>query len=107
MGNKEVNMDKVIDVTAARRQLGTLLDEVFYKKDSFTIQRKGKALAKIIPMEVDNSQDSNVSTVTHQQRALLEEMEGLPVIPINSNPADILRSIREEKRLKATMNYGK
>lgn len=100
-------MERTIDVTAARRQLGTLLDEVFHKKDIVTIQRKGKSLAKIIPLEGENFQDDNPATVSPRQRALLEEMEGLPVIPINSDPTDILRSMREEKRMKANVKYGK
>ena len=52
-------------------------------------------------MEFDNSQNINNTTISLQQQALLEEMEGLPVIPMNSNPVNILRSLREEKRLKA------
>ena len=44
-------MERKIDVTTARRQLGTLLDEVFYKGDIFTIERKGKPLAQIIPFK--------------------------------------------------------
>lgn len=102
----EVIVERVIDVTEARRQLGTLLDEVFYKKDIITIQRKGKSLAKIVPLKSDNPQDSNITSVSPQQRKLLEEMEGLPVILVNSNPTDILRSIREEKKMKANMKYG-
>ena len=100
-------MERVIDVTAARRQFGTLLDEVFHKKDIITIQRKGKSLAKIIPLESENSKDDNITVISPKQRALLEEMEGLPVIPITSDPTNILRSMREEKRMKANVKYGK
>ena len=100
-------MERVIDVTAARRQFGTLLDEVFHKKDIITIQRKGKSLAKIIPLESENSKDYNSTAVSPKQRALLEEMEGLPVIPITSDPTNVLRSMREEKRMKANVKYGK
>ena len=96
-------MERVIDVTAARRQFGTLLDEVFHKKDIITIQRKGKSLAKIIPLESENSNNN----VTPKQRALFEEMKGLPVIQTTSDPTNILRSMREEKRMKANVKYGK
>lgn len=99
-------MERVIDVTAARRQLGTLLDEVFYKKEIITIQRKGKSLAKIVPLENDNSGDNDTTIISPQQRSLLEDMEGLPVFSINSNPTNILRSMREEKKMKANMKYG-
>ena len=100
-------MERVIDVTAARRQLGTLLDEVFHKKDVIIIQRKGKSLAKIIPLESENSKDYNITAISPKQRVLLEEMEGLPVIPITSDPTNVLRSMREEKRMKANVKYGK
>ena len=107
MDNLEGIMERVIDVTSARRQFGTLLDEVFHKKDIITIQRKGKSLAKIIPLESEISQGSEFATISSHQRALFEEMEGLPVIPINSDPTNILRSMREEKRMKANMKYEK
>jgi len=90
-------MERVIDVTAARRQFGTLLDEVFHKKDIITIQRKGKSLAKIIPLESDRL--SNI--ITPQQQSLLEEMQGLPVITTQDNPTRVLRSMRERRRLNA------
>ena len=98
-------MERVIDVTTARRQFGTLLDEVFHKKDTITIQRKGKSLAKIIPLENDDSQDNNTINISPQQQALIAEMEGLPIIPIDRNPTNILRSMREEKRVKANIKY--
>lgn len=50
-------MERVVDVTVARRQFGTLLDEVFHKNDIITIQRKGKSLAKIIPLEGEKTQE--------------------------------------------------
>ena len=100
-------MERIIDVTAARRQFGTLLDEVFHKKDIITIQRKGKPLAKIIPLESENHEDNNVVAITPRQRSLFEEMAGLPVIQATSDPTNILRSMREEKRMKANVKYGK
>ncbi|MCI5227498.1 MAG: type II toxin-antitoxin system Phd/YefM family antitoxin, partial [Candidatus Electrothrix sp. AX2] len=49
-------MERIIDVTTARRQFGTLLDEVFHKGDTVTISRKGKPLARIVPIEGAHSQ---------------------------------------------------
>ena len=100
-------MERIIDVTAARRQFGTLLDEVFHKKDIITIQRKGKSLAKIIPLESENHKDNNIVSITPRQKSLFEEMSGLPVIQTTSDPTNILRSMREEKRMKANVKYGK
>ena len=94
-------MERVIDVTTARRQLGTLLDEVFYKGEIITIERKGKPLAKIIPFK------EAASHLSSEQKELLEELHGLPTIPTAQDPTTILRKIRKQKRIQANVDYGK
>lgn len=44
-------MLKTINALKARRNLGQLLEEVFYKGDQFVIQRAGKAMAVVISPE--------------------------------------------------------
>ena len=39
---------KTINALKARRNLGQLLEEVFYNKDQFVIERAGKAMAVVI-----------------------------------------------------------
>ena len=68
-------MDRVIDITTARRQFGTLLDEVFHKGDTVIIERKGKPLARIVPIEEVGPQGGQISS---RQRALPEELHSLP-----------------------------
>lgn len=97
-------MEKIVDVTVARRQFGTLLDEVFHKGDIFTIKRKGKALAMIVPLDKFIHRDEKNSISLHQ-KALLEELNSLPNIGIDKDPVEILRSIREQKRVKAANQY--
>jgi prevent-host-death family protein len=100
-------MERVIDVTTARRQFGTLLDEVFHKGDVVTIERKGKPLAKIIPIEEGDYQKNQSSQISSQQRALLNELDSLPAIAIGQDPVTILRSMRKKKRIQASVQYGK
>ncbi len=104
MVKKESIMKRVIDVTTARRQFGTLLDEVFYKGDIITIERKGKPLAQIIPFAETDSQNSHLS---FEQKELLEELHSLPTISTDKDPITILRKIRKQKRIQANMKYGK
>ena len=104
---QESTMERVIDVTTARRQLGTLLDEVFYKGEIITIERKGKPLAQIIPFEEASSHLSS------EQKELLEELHSLPtilktrsledIVPNTTarDPTTILRKIRKQKRIQA------
>lgn len=94
-------MERIIDVTTARRQFGTLLDEVYYKKDTITIERKGKPLAKIIPFE---ETDTYLSS---EQKELLKELHSLPAISTSQDPTAILKKIRKQKRIQADVNYGK
>lgn len=100
-------MERVIDVTAARRKFGTLLDEVFHKGDVVTIERKGKPLAKIVPLEGAVARGSGRPSITSKQKKLLKELKSLPRIGIDQNPVDILRAMRQQKRIKASVGYGK
>ena len=100
-------MERVIDVTTARRQLGTLLDEVFHKGDIVTIERKGKALAKIVPLEEQVCQAPEGGGLTAKQKRLLRELNSLPRIGVEQDPVQILRTMRKQKRIKATTEYGK
>jgi prevent-host-death family protein len=100
-------MERIIDVTTARRQFGTLLDEVFYKGDIITIQRKGKPLAQIIPFEDTNTRERLNSKLSAEQKGLLKELHGLPAIAIDKDPTTILRNIRKQKRIQANKRYGK
>lgn len=44
-------MEKVINAVAARRRLGQLLEEAFYRGDVFIIERAGRPMAAVIPIE--------------------------------------------------------
>lgn len=99
-------MERRIDVTSARRQFGTLLDEVFHKGDVVTIERKGKPLAKIVPLEDSVTQVHGSTSITPKQKMLLAELNSLPKIGIGQNPVDVLRAMREQKRIKANLGYG-
>lgn len=99
-------MEKIVDVTAARRQFGTLLDEVFHKGDVFTIERKGKPLAMIVPLDRSIRREEK-KLISSQQKALLEELNSLPNIGIDKDPVEVLRYMREQKRIKAANQYGR
>ena len=99
-------MERILDVTTVRRQFGTLLDEVFYKGDVIIIERKGKPLAQIAPVINLSAQEETDTSVSDEQKQLLEELHGLPTISIDEDPTIILQNIRKQKRLKADKKYG-
>lgn len=94
-------MERVMDVTTARRQFGTLLDEVFHKNDVVIIQRKGKSLAKLIPFENSENLDNQHPHISSQQQLLLDELKSLPVISMKDDPVTVLRDIRMKKRIQS------
>ena len=98
-------MERVMDVTAARRQLGTLLDEVYHKGDVVTIERKGKPLARIVPLSEPAGRGRGGNTITSRQKMLLDELNSLPRIGVEQDPVEILRAMRKQKRIKARLEY--
>ena len=100
-------MERVMDVTSARRQFGTLLDEVFHKGDVVIIERKGKPMAKIVPLEGGPVRTVSGSSMTPKQKRLIDELNSLPTIGIEQDPVEILREMRKQKRIKAILEHGK
>ncbi len=97
-------MQRTIDVTTARRQFGTLLDEVFYKGDIITIERKGKPLARLVP--ANNEIYNPVQTpVDSERQRLLDQLHSLPTLSMNEDPTEVLRRIRSQRRMRAVKNY--
>ena len=98
-------MEKIVDATLARRQLGTLLDEVYHKGESIIIERKGKPLAKIVPLNTEQKGEREAMTKT--QKRLLDTLNSLPTFEIEEDPTDLLRKIRKKRAIEAKGQYGK
>jgi prevent-host-death family protein len=47
----EVSMRKTINAMRARGNLGQILEEVYYRGDQYIIERSGKAMAAVVPVE--------------------------------------------------------
>jgi len=94
-------MERAMDVTSARRRFGTLLDEVFHKGDVVIIERKGRPLAKIVPITERGLGASGGEPMSSNQKRMLENLNGLPRIGMEQDPVEVLRGIRKQKRAKA------
>ncbi len=94
-------MQRTVDVTTARRQLGTLLDEVFYKGDVITIERKGKPLACLVSANPESHYQAQTPPDSGRQR-LIDQLHSLPSLSMNEDPTEVLRQIRSQKRIRAT-----
>jgi prevent-host-death family protein len=45
-------VERQLDITEARKQLGQIVDQVKYQGDNYIIIRHGQAAAAVVPMEV-------------------------------------------------------
>jgi len=97
-------MHRTVGVTSARRQFGTLLDEVFYKGDVITIERKGKPLARLVPASTESSYPAQAPLDSEKQR-LLDQLHSLPTLSMNEDPTEVLRQIRSKRRMRAIKNH--
>ena len=100
-------MYNTIDALQARKQLGSILDEVFYSKKPITIERKGKAMAVLVPIEFLEQLKQQVEK---QRKALknsiVDKICDLPSVKTTQNPVEILRNVREQRTEKLLMKYG-
>ena len=97
-------MQRTIDVTTARRQFGTLLDEVFYRGDVITIERKGKPLARLVPATTESHHQTQ-ALLSSERQHLLDQLHSLPTLSMDEEPTEVLRQIRSQKRIQALKNH--
>ncbi len=87
-------MLKTINALKARRNLGQLLEEVFYKGDKFVIQRAGKSMAVVIsPSEYEayRKQRENDMQVLDRIR---EKNKGAKLEEIEKNAQEAIEAVR-------------
>ena len=78
-------MTETISTLEVRKRLGDILNRVSLRHDQFVIERKGKPLAAVVPIDVlERLQDA-------ARRHLLESLNGLRQIPpVSQEEADRL-----------------
>ena len=91
-------MEKTISAMKARRNFGQLLEEVFYKGDQFIVERAGKPMAVVVPI------NQYIQWKERRERffAMIDEMRAgnkdVPSEVIEAEVEEAIRAVREEKR---------
>jgi prevent-host-death family protein len=92
-------MEKTISAYEARRKFGQLLEETYYQKDHFVVERSGRPMAAIVPID-DYHKWQRLSK--ERVFAMLEEVwERTQSVPDEELQADIdlaLAMLRQELR---------
>ena len=89
-------MLKTINALKARRNLGQLLEEVFYKGDQFIIQRAGKSMAVVIsPSEYEAYKKQRQQDMKAFDR-IRKKNRGAELEDIESDVQEAIESVRGE-----------
>lgn len=66
---------KTIPVMEVRKSLGRILDEVQIKSETFILERAGKPIAKLVPLDSDNPE----SSIQNLQLKALRDLRSLDI----------------------------
>ena len=90
-------MPKTISAMRARASLGRMLEEVYYRGDQFIIERAGKAMAALVPIE----QFEKLRKAREEFFALVDEIheanKGIPADVIERDVAAAVRAARKRR----------
>lgn len=92
-------MEKSIGAYEARRRFGQLIEEAFYKHDRFVIERSGRAMAVIVP--VDEYQKWK-SLAKERVFGIMEEVwdrnKDVPSTELEKDVQEAIKTLKREQR---------
>jgi prevent-host-death family protein len=92
-------MEKTIGAFEARRSLGKLIEEAFYKKDSFIIERSGRPMAVLVSIDdYQRWQRLAKDQVFAMIEAVQKRNAKVPSAELDRDIRDALKSLRLEAR---------
>ncbi len=91
-------MKRSVNAMQSRQKLGEILEGVFYKGDEVVIERAGKAMGVIIPMEryqgMERARERFFTTVDR----IREGNRGVDPEQVEEDVAQAVAEVREERR---------
>jgi prevent-host-death family protein len=90
-------MEKIIGAYEARRRFGQLIEEAFYKKDSFIIERAGRPMAVLVPIEDYHKwQQLARDQVFRMVEQVWERTKEVPPEELEQDIAQALKTLQEQ-----------
>jgi prevent-host-death family protein len=91
-------MKKRMSALEARKNLGQLLEEVFYKGSQFIIERKGKPMAALIPVWIMEQWREHRKVFFDVIEQLWEKNKEASVEVIEEEVKEAVNKVREKRR---------
>ncbi len=95
-------MKRRVSALEARRQLGQLLEGVYYRGDEVVIERAGKPMAVVIPMEQYESIERSRDRLMQMFAEAQERNKDVSVEEIERDIALAIAEVRRESRRSVT-----
>ena len=91
-----MRMTKTTSAIKARQNLGQLLEESFYRGDEFVIERAGKPMAALIPIQ----EFERIQAQKEKDFAIFDEIRGRTKIKAKDTEKEVAEAIREVRKRK-------
>lgn len=92
-------MEKRIGAYEARRRFGQLIEEAFYQRDRFIVERSGRAMAAIVPIaDYEKWQRLSKARVFGMLEQAWERNADIPAEELERDVEDALTTFRRESR---------
>lgn len=94
-------MKRTLSALEARKRLGEILESVYYRGDEVVIERAGKPMAVVIPVERYQSMERNRERMFELVEQAQERSRGVPYEVIEQEVAAAVREVRGQRRKEA------
>ena len=91
-------MERTITALKARRNLGQLLEEVFYKGDHYIVERAGKPMAAVVPVTEYMQWKERRERFFAMIDAARERSQDAPAEEVEAEVEEAVRQAREKRR---------
>jgi prevent-host-death family protein len=90
-------MVKKINALKARRQLGQLLEGVYYKNDQYIIERAGRPMAAVVPVWQFEEREKHKKRFFGMVKELWEKNKQVKPEVIEQEVAEAIRAVRAKR----------
>ncbi len=90
-------MKRTLSALEARKRLGEILESVYYRGDEVVIERAGKPMAVVIPVERYQSMERNRERMFELVERAQEQSRGVPYEVIEQEVSAAVREVRKRK----------
>ena len=99
-------MRKTISTQELKVHIGEIVDTVRLRGDRYIIERRGKPVAAVVPVEVEETHRRNRQALFDLMEKAAQRNRGIPPKKIDAAIEQAIREVRASKRAKTRQEGG-